>query len=149
MIIQDDKLPDLPPPANTVGAVGWIREHLISSPLNALLTVIAIYLLYITLPPALNWSIFDAVWTGTGRDDCLNVSGRMLGDDRCKDVSIYLLPVSSRRGMACQSNRLSSCCRNYLSHNSKSAEEESGWHNNAHSISCAGVHLALWRHVWS
>jgi general L-amino acid transport system permease protein len=72
-LINDGKLPDLPPPPNTVGVVGWIRSNLISSPANTALTLIAIYLVYTIVPPFLNWTIFEAVWVGTGRDDCIDV----------------------------------------------------------------------------
>jgi len=49
----------------------WLRDNLFSSVANTLLTVLAIGFLYVVLPPILNWTIFDAVWTGTGRADCI------------------------------------------------------------------------------
>lgn len=36
--------PDLPPPANTVGLVGWLRKHLFSNIINTCLTLILGYL---------------------------------------------------------------------------------------------------------
>ena len=65
--------PDLPPPSIVaVGAVGWVRRNLLSSPLNAGLTLGSIYLLYVAVPPLLNWALFDANWNaGTSRADCL------------------------------------------------------------------------------
>ncbi|TCO83331.1 amino acid ABC transporter membrane protein 2 (PAAT family) [Plasticicumulans lactativorans] len=62
--------PELPPPANTVGAVGWLRANLFSSPANSLLTLFALYLLWLLLPPALEWLLFKATWSGTTRADC-------------------------------------------------------------------------------
>ena len=61
---------DLPPPATTVGVVGWLRENLFSSWPNALLTVVTIYLLYLAVPPLLQWAVFDAIWTGNEAKDC-------------------------------------------------------------------------------
>jgi general L-amino acid transport system permease protein len=65
--------PDLPPPVATTGIVGWMRANLFSSPLNAILTLGAVYLLYLAVPPLLNWLVFDATWgEGTSREDCVN-----------------------------------------------------------------------------
>ena len=47
--------PDLPPPRRTTGVVGWVQKNLLSSPLNIALTVIALWFLYLVVPPT---------WTG-------------------------------------------------------------------------------------
>ncbi len=62
--------PDLPPPPATTGVVGWLRSNLFSSPLNTALTLLALYLLYTTLPPLIRWSLVDADWIGDTRNDC-------------------------------------------------------------------------------
>ncbi len=67
--------PDLPPPAHTIGAWGWMRRHLFSSPFNAALTALAVYLLWIALPPLLNWVLFNATWRGESRAACQDASG--------------------------------------------------------------------------
>jgi len=38
--------PSLPPPASSVGAVGWMRQNLFSSPLNSIFTLAGFYLIY-------------------------------------------------------------------------------------------------------
>ena len=63
-------LPDLPPPANTVGAIGWIRSNLFNSPLNSVLTVVAAYLIYNALSWLISWGIVNADWTGDSRQAC-------------------------------------------------------------------------------
>ncbi len=64
--------PDMPPPVATTGIIGWMRANLFSSPLNAILTLGAIYLIYLTVPPLLSWLVFDANWNaGTSRADCV------------------------------------------------------------------------------
>jgi len=64
--------PDLPPPVATTGVVGWMRANLFSSPLNAILTLSAIYLIYLAVPPLLNWLVFDANFNeGTSRAECV------------------------------------------------------------------------------
>ena len=46
--------PDLPPPSTSVGLIGWLRANLFSSWPNSLLTIAAIYVLFIALPPLID-----------------------------------------------------------------------------------------------
>ena len=62
--------PDLPPPALSVGVVGWLRANLFSSWFNTLLTLFAAYLVWLMLPPLIQWAFINADWTGTTRADC-------------------------------------------------------------------------------
>ena len=62
--------PDLPPPMATHGPIVWMRKNLFSSPLNILLTLVSVYLLYLMIPGALNWAVFDAVWDAGSRAEC-------------------------------------------------------------------------------
>jgi general L-amino acid transport system permease protein len=77
-----DPLPTaaLPPPRSSRGAVAWMRENLFSSPLNAGLTLLSAYILYLIVPPLLNFLVFDAVWTGADRNACREeTAGRPVG----------------------------------------------------------------------
>jgi general L-amino acid transport system permease protein len=65
----------LAPPLERVGALRWMRDNLFNSPLNAVLTLLGLWLLWQTIPPVLNWAIFDATWQGTSREACAEVSG--------------------------------------------------------------------------
>jgi general L-amino acid transport system permease protein len=62
--------PDLAPPILAVGPIGWLRANLFSSWLNSLLTLVALYLIWITIPPVIKWALIDADWSGTTRADC-------------------------------------------------------------------------------
>ncbi len=62
--------PALPPPAGRTGALGWVRASLFSSPFNATLTLVTIYLVYRTGLPAAHWLFIDAHWMGHNRADC-------------------------------------------------------------------------------
>ncbi|QGG79418.1 ABC transporter permease subunit [Litorivicinus lipolyticus] len=62
--------PDLPPPSSLVGPVAWLRSNLFDGPINSALTLLAIYLLYIIIPPMASWLFISADWVGTSRDDC-------------------------------------------------------------------------------
>jgi len=68
--VRDQILTEQPAPASEVGVVGWMRHNLFSSVSNTILTLIAAYILYLVLPGVLNWSLFDAVWSGADRDAC-------------------------------------------------------------------------------
>ncbi len=62
--------PDLPPPLTSVGAVGWLRSNLFSSWLNGALTLLAAYLLFLFVPPMIQWVFIDADWVGDSREAC-------------------------------------------------------------------------------
>jgi general L-amino acid transport system permease protein len=62
--------PDLPPPYSSIGVLGWMRANLFSSWLNTLMTLAALYLLYVAVPPLLQWAVLDADWVGDSREAC-------------------------------------------------------------------------------
>jgi general L-amino acid transport system permease protein len=61
----------LPPPMQTTGAVGWLRQNLFSTPANIALTMLALLLLAWIVPPMIKFLFIDAVWSGNDRDACL------------------------------------------------------------------------------
>jgi general L-amino acid transport system permease protein len=68
----EGRKPDLPPPVLQVGIIGWARAHLFSGWTNSILTLLALWFLYKTVPPLLDWLIFSANWQeGTSRADCV------------------------------------------------------------------------------
>lgn len=62
--------PSLPPPVDSVGAVAWVKQNLFSSPLNVFLTLFSFYILYLLVPPAVEWGIVNATWEGASKADC-------------------------------------------------------------------------------
>jgi general L-amino acid transport system permease protein len=62
--------PDLPPPASTVGIVGWLRSNLFSNTTNTLLTVFALYIVYLLVPPTISWVFINSDWSGDSREAC-------------------------------------------------------------------------------
>ena len=62
--------PSLPPPASTVGVVGWLRTNLFSNATNTLLTLMAGYLVYLLVPPVISWVFINADLSGDSRDAC-------------------------------------------------------------------------------
>ncbi len=61
----------LPPPAARVGALGWLRTNLFSSPANMALTLVCVLFIVCAVPPLLRFYLIDAVWSGTDGDSCL------------------------------------------------------------------------------
>ncbi|MBU0723421.1 MAG: amino acid ABC transporter permease [Alphaproteobacteria bacterium] len=66
--------PNLPPPPNTVGAVGWMRKNLFSSVLNTLLTLGAMWLILSVAYTLFDWGVLKAVWVAENRRECLDRS---------------------------------------------------------------------------
>ena len=62
--------PDLPPPAGTTGAIGWLRENLFAGPANTIGTIVTAVVLYMLLVPLIQWSITDSVISGSDRHGC-------------------------------------------------------------------------------
>ena len=62
--------PNLPPPKNSVGVVHWIKENLFNGFFNTILTLASAGIIFMVLPPLLNWAIFSADWSGSTRDAC-------------------------------------------------------------------------------
>ena len=62
--------PDLPAPRRTTGVVGWVYKNLFSTPLNIALTLVGIYILYLIVPPMVEWAFLKSVWTAENRTEC-------------------------------------------------------------------------------
>lgn len=62
--------PDLPPPRQAIGFVAWLRANLFSSWFNSLLTLFSLYLIWLMVPPVIQWAFIQADWVGQTRADC-------------------------------------------------------------------------------
>jgi len=64
--------PALPPPASQVGVIAWLRDNLFSGPVNIALTLLSLYLIWLTVPPIIEWAIIDANFNaGESREACV------------------------------------------------------------------------------
>ncbi len=61
---------DMPPPRSEVGPFAWLRKNLFSSPTNAILTVVGIWLIWTVVSGAIDWAILNATWTGEDGKAC-------------------------------------------------------------------------------
>jgi len=64
-------------PSNTKGPIHWARENLFKTVLSSILTLFALYIVYIIIPPLLDWMIFDATWSGT-KEEIVNEGARWI-----------------------------------------------------------------------
>jgi general L-amino acid transport system permease protein len=74
--VRREPVPPLPPPATQSGPIGWLRTNVFSSVLNFVLTVLAVGLIAWVVPPVMDFTIFNATWSGTDREACLATSER-------------------------------------------------------------------------
>ena len=69
-----------PPPATMTGALGWLRQNLLSSPFNIVLTILVVLLVAWAISEIVKFLVVDAVWTGNDREACLeSVQHREIG----------------------------------------------------------------------
>ncbi len=72
--VRQELVPTMPAPATEVGVIGWAKKNLFSSITNTVMTLIALYLIYLIVPGFLSWSLFSAVWSGSDRLACATVA---------------------------------------------------------------------------
>ena len=65
--VRSERMEALPPPKLARGPVAWVRENLFSGPVNTVLTLAVVYLLYVVIPPVVRFLFTDAVWSGMDR----------------------------------------------------------------------------------
>jgi general L-amino acid transport system permease protein len=62
------------PPASEVGAIGWLRHNLFSTPTSSILTLIGLWLTWKIVVGFIDWAFVRAIWTGADGSAC-NVEG--------------------------------------------------------------------------
>ncbi len=72
--VQNDPGELIKPPVTQVGVVGWIRTNLFRGWFNSILTLITVYLLWITVPPLIRWVFIDSLWLSSGAE-CQQIDG--------------------------------------------------------------------------
>ncbi|MFT5743851.1 MAG: general L-amino acid transport system permease protein [Paracoccaceae bacterium] len=86
--VRTEVLPELAPPVTETGAIKWVRENLFSSWMNAILTVISIYAIYLVLAGIVPW-LLNSVWGAESLTQCrevLNAKGLDSHDGACFSV---------------------------------------------------------------
>jgi len=73
-IVTTEKTPPREAPISERSIVGWVRKNLFSSVSNSILTIISLYVVYITVKGLWVWGIGDAVWVADNRRHCFKIS---------------------------------------------------------------------------
>jgi len=74
--VRSEPAPSLAPPFASTGWIGWTRANLFGTPFNAVMTVLVALLFVWAVPPLVRFLLIDAVWSGSGRDACLETAAR-------------------------------------------------------------------------
>ena len=67
--------PRRPPPVPDTGAVAWAKANLFDGVHNTLLTLLALWALFVTLPELARWAVFEAVWQTDDPRACREAAG--------------------------------------------------------------------------
>ncbi|MDG4650230.1 amino acid ABC transporter permease [Roseibacterium sp. SDUM158017] len=77
--VRDTMLPQQTPPPTAAGAIKWLRENLFSSWLNALLTVVSIYVIYWVVSHIAGW-MFYGIWDASSLSECREIRNQLYGE---------------------------------------------------------------------
>ncbi|MFK7875085.1 MAG: amino acid ABC transporter permease [Paracoccaceae bacterium] len=67
--VRTETLPPKAPPASQTGVVGWVQHNLFATPANSVLTIVALYVIYLILNGTMPW-IFNGIWTTSSLAEC-------------------------------------------------------------------------------
>lgn len=70
--VRETQIPPAPPPASEVGPIKWMRTNLFATIPNAILTVVALYVIYIVLAKTLPW-VLNGVWDAPSLTACREI----------------------------------------------------------------------------
>ncbi|MCG8652522.1 MAG: amino acid ABC transporter permease [Pirellulales bacterium] len=73
--VRTEMAETLPPPSKTTGVLGWFRTNLFSSWSNTVMTLLSVYVIYLILPPFIEFVLINAIWLGDNREACLARDG--------------------------------------------------------------------------
>ena len=69
--VRKEFTPPTQAPRSQTGMLAWLRQNMFSTPVNSVLSLLALLLIAWAVPRILNWMFFDAIWTGADRTACL------------------------------------------------------------------------------
>ncbi len=73
-IVKAEKTPAREAPLSESSIIGWMNKHLFGSVFNSILTIVTLYIIYITVRDMWIWGIGDAVWVAENRRECFKIS---------------------------------------------------------------------------
>ena len=76
---RTEMTPPKAPPITERGAVKWLRENLFSGPFNTILTLVALYVLYLFLRAVVPW-LANGVWNANSLQECRDIVTASAGE---------------------------------------------------------------------
>ncbi|MEP0962315.1 MAG: ABC transporter permease subunit [Roseobacter sp.] len=70
--VRTETLPQREPPFTASGPVKWLRENLFATPANSILSIVALYFVYLILTATLPW-ILNGVWNSQSLAECREI----------------------------------------------------------------------------
>ena len=77
--VRSDMLPQVAPPSAQAGPVRWVRENLFSGPLNTVLTVLGLLIIYWGISSSLPWWL-NSVWNANSLGECRDIVTASAGE---------------------------------------------------------------------
>jgi len=78
--VRETMVPQAAPPSTQIGAVRWVRENLFSSPLNVILTLLSLYVVYWIVAHIGPW-LANGIWDAGSLSECREIRNATLGED--------------------------------------------------------------------
>lgn len=78
--VRQDMIPEQEPPLREKGAVKWIRENLVATWLDAILTVISIFVIYWVVTHLWPW-FANSVWDANSLSECREIRNATVGEN--------------------------------------------------------------------
>lgn len=78
--VRDTMLAEQAPPITQVGAIKWVRENLFPTPLNAILTLVSLYVIYYLISHIAPW-MFGGIWDANSLSECRDIRDATVGSD--------------------------------------------------------------------
>jgi general L-amino acid transport system permease protein len=77
--VRTEMLPEQTPPVTQTGAIKWLRENLFSSWINAILTMISLYVIYWVISHISFW-MFNGIWDASSLSECREIRDATYGE---------------------------------------------------------------------
>ncbi|MBE0552264.1 MAG: amino acid ABC transporter permease [Rhodobacteraceae bacterium] len=77
--VRKEMLEAQAPPASQAGAIAWVRENLFSGPLNTILTLLGIVVIYWLISTSLPWWL-NGVWNASSLSECRSIVAASAGE---------------------------------------------------------------------
>lgn len=99
--IYTDEKPRRHAPVNERGIIGWLHHHLFRTPLDAILTVAAAYIIYSVIASAVTWAVGHANWFAITRNLSLFMLGPLQADaPAVSNIQIMTLILAAAVGLS-------------------------------------------------